>query len=318
MAARLTSSPNTQEGSMRRLVIAIVATFGLTAATSLGAAADISLTETTQVTLSCTDGHSVVLFADATTLTNLTSDVNAINASGTGTTCTLDTASLTPTTMSTSDWTVYDYNPGNGIHPRRSADSMPPTTADGGMTWQFNFRPDVFTALFTTTDPTVTGNDSMKTLTDTITVSGDANSFMTQRNGGDCVSNMPAVVRFYFASHSSSGSSSPPPGQPVMGNQPPAGFYTNFWWSNPIPTKLDLVNGKYESGSITADMKQPSEWSDWDGKNGATVAQAFIEAASNVQSIGLSFGGDCFFETGVTPTPDTFTNEVFSSRFGAS
>jgi len=295
---------------MRRLVIAIVATFGLTAATSLGAAADISLTESTQVTLSCSDGHSVVLFADATTLTNLTSDVNAINASGTGTTCTLDTASITPTTMSTSDWTVYDYNPGNGIHPRRSADSMPPTTTDG-MTWTFNFRPDVFTALFTTTDPSVTGNDYNKTLTDNISVSGDAASFMSQRQ---CGSNFPGVVRFYFASHSSSGSSAPPPGQPVMGGTPPAGFYTNFWWSNPV--HLDLLSSN-QSGTISVNMGDPSVWSDWDGQNGATVAQAFIEAASNVQSIGLSFGGSCFFETGVTPTPDTFTNEVFSSQFSA-
>jgi hypothetical protein len=34
-----------------------------------------------------------------------------------------------------------------------------------------------------------------------------------------------------------------------------------------------------------------------------------------VQAIGLSFGGLCFFETGVTPTPDTFSSEQFSSTF---
>jgi len=300
---------------MRRLVIAFAATFGLTAATSLGAAADISLTETTQVTLSCNDGHSVVLFADATMLSNLTSDVNAINASGTGTTCTLDTASIDSTTMSTSDWTVYDYNPSeNGIHPRRSGDSMPPTTTDGGMTWTFNFKPDIFTALFTTTDPSVTGDDYGKTLTDNIGVSGDAANFTTQKNGGDCVSNVPAVVRFYFTSHSSSGSSSPAPGQPVMGGTPPAGFYTNFWWSDGV--NMQMTSGM-QNKTLTEPMT-PGDWSDWDGKNAAsspTLMQAFTEAAQNVQSIGLSFGGNCFFETGVTPTPDTFTNEVFSSQF---
>ncbi len=40
-----------------------------------------------------------------------------------------------------------------------------------------------------------------------------------------------------------------------------------------------------------------------------------MEAIRKVQKIGLSFGGECFFETGVTPTPDTFTNETFSSDF---
>jgi hypothetical protein len=45
---------------------------------------------------------------------------------------------------------------------------------------------------------------------------------------------------------------------------------------------------------------------------------AFQKAIRNVQTIGLSFGGECFFETGVvaeyptgTPTP----YEVFSSSF---
>ena len=48
------------------------------------------------------------------------------------------------------------------------------------------------------------------------------------------------------------------------------------------------------------------------------VTAAFVKATQNVQAIGLSFGGLCFFETGVTPTPDTFTNEQFSSTFSES
>ena len=39
-----------------------------------------------------------------------------------------------------------------------------------------------------------------------------------------------------------------------------------------------------------------------------------IPAVLKVQAIGLSFGGECFFETGVTPT-NPFTNEAFSSMF---
>ena len=129
---------------------------------------------------------------------------------------------------------------------------------------------------------------------------------MTQHNGGaGCASNIPAAVRFYFVSPSASGSS--------VGS-PPAGFYTKFWWSNPM--HLELVNGT-QTGTITAHMSSPAEWSDWNGQSGANpaVTGAFLEAIQKVQSIGLSFGGVCFFETGVTPTPDTFTNEEFSSKF---
>jgi len=42
--------------------------------------------------------------------------------------------------------------------------------------------------------------------------------------------------------------------------------------------------------------------------------EAFLEATHKVQAIGLSFGGECFFETGVTP-PGTFNSEQFSSSF---
>ena len=45
--------------------------------------------------------------------------------------------------------------------------------------------------------------------------------------------------------------------------------------------------------------------------------RAFLEAIQNVQAIGLSFGGLCFFETGVTAeypgTPPPY--EMFSSKF---
>ena len=150
--------------------------------------------------------------------------------------------------------------------------------------------------------------DFGKKLTDNITVSGDAASFMTQHGGGDCTNNVPATVRFYFTSPSASGPST---------GQPPAGFYTHFWWSNPMHLVLDSAN---ESGTITASMADPNEWSDWNGQGGGSspaVLEAFIEATHRVQSIGLSFGGVCFFETGVTPTPNTFTGEQFSSSFNA-
>src|SRR5437667_1141339 len=189
----------------------------------------------TQVTLSCNDGHSVIFAVDQITLTSLLADVQAINTSGTGTSCTLTMAAIDPSSETT-EWTVYDYNPSNqAIAPRNSPNSLPATTDDGGMTWQFPFRPNIYTALFTTTDRSMTGNQSTTTLMDTISVSGPATTFTTQHNGGAaCASNVPATVRFFFRSPSASGSSLPAPGTPVKGGLPPAGFYTQFWWSNPV------------------------------------------------------------------------------------
>ena len=131
----------------------------------------------------------------------------------------------------------------------------------------------------------------------------------TQHNGGNCVSNVPAAVRFYFRSPSASGPST---------GTPPAGFYTQFWWSNPVDVRLLTGN---QSAPITANMFDPSEWSDWNGQRGDSspaVLAAFVEATQKVQAIGLSFGGECFFETGVTAeyqpgTPPPY--EIFSSKF---
>jgi hypothetical protein len=289
----------------KRLLVMLVAAAALTAVLPGSVAADISLTQTNQVLVSCNDGHSLPLSMDSSTLASLTADVQSINASGSGLTCTLDASTLGPSSE-TRDWTVYDYNPSNqALAPRNSPNKMPAFTPDGGITWTFPFKPDIYTALFTTTDPSLTGNLTGRTLTDDISVSGDATSFMTQHNGGaGCNTNVPATVRFYFVSPSASGSS--------VGS-PPAGFYTKFWWSNPV--NLQLLFGN-QTGQIVANMSNPAEWSDWNGTpaSNPAVTAAFFEATQKVQSIGLSFGGVCFFETGVTPT-DPFTNEGFSSQF---
>jgi hypothetical protein len=289
---------------MRHLMLALAASLGLMAALPGSVTADVGLIQTNQVTLSCNDGHSVILDVDSATLASLAADVQSINTSGTGTSCSLNTTAIDPSSETT-EWTVYDYNPSNQeLAPRNSPNKMPATTPDGGATWGFPFKPDIYTALFTTTDRSLTGNLTGRTLMDHISVSGDAARFMTQHGGGDCVGNVPAAVRFYFVAPSASGSS--------VGS-PPAGFYTRFWWSNPV--HLDLVSSN-QMGTITADMSNPAEWSDWNGQSGANpaVTAAFFEAIQKVQSIGLSFGGDCFFETGVTPT-QPFTNEQFSNMF---
>lgn len=290
-------------------LLALALGLGLICAFPAATAAGVLPTQTNQVILSCTDGHSVILWVDSATLSSLTAEVAAINASGTGTSCGLNTKASDPPS-GTAKWTVYDYNPsGHEIAPRNSPNSMPATTS--GTTTMFNFLPGAFTALLTSTDKSLTGDLSGKTLTDNISLSGPATTFMTQDGGADCVGNTPAAVRFYFVSPSASGATPPPPGQH------PAGFYTQFWWSHPVQPHY-LVTGD-QSINITASMADPAEWSDWNGQSGANpaVSEAFLEATHNVQTVGLSFGGDCFFETGVqaeypgSPPP----YETFSSNF---
>ena len=295
---------------MKRLLVGVVLVAAALVVVLMpgSVSADINLTQTHQVALSCTDGHSVILGVDSTTLSSLTADVAAINADGTGTSCSLNTTASVPPS-GTAKWTVYDYNPsGQEIAPRNSPNSRPATTS--GTTTIFDFLPGAFTALLTTTDKSLTGDLSSKTLTDTISLNGPATTFMTQHNGGNCVSNVPAAVRFFFVSPSASGKST------ATG----AGFYTRFWWSNPV--HMDMVSGS-QSQLISADVGNPAEWSDWNGKSGAdpTAAAAFLEAAQHVQTVGLSFGGDCFFETGVQaeyPAGSPPPYEMFSSNFSES
>ena len=263
-----------------------------------------------QVILSCTDGHSVVLSVDAATLTGLAADVDAINASGTGVSCTLDSTALDPSSQTTA-WTVYDYNPSNhALAPRNSPNKMPATTSVSGTT--FDFLPGKFTALLTTTDRSLTGDLSMTTLTDQISVSGPATTtFMTQHGGGDCVGDVPAAVRFYFVSPSASGS--------TVGS-PPAGFYTQFWWSNLAPDVQDvtLVTDPQGPASMSAVVADPNQWSDWNGKKGddsPEVLEHFMVAIHNVKTVGFSFGGGCFFENGVTTSDG---GGIFHTTFSES
>jgi hypothetical protein len=287
---------------LRRLILALCAPLAFGALTPMGVAADLATQ--TQATLSCSDGHSVVMSLDQTGLTNLLGEVQAINTGGL-----MTCAVTTDTSNDTADWTVYDYNPsGQAIAPRHSPNSLPATTS--GSTTTFTFRNGVYTALLTTTDSGLTGNKSSTTLTDTVRLHGNSGATFTSQNGDGC--STPPTARFYFTSPAASGQSvgPPPPGNP------PAGFYTQFWWSNPVA--VTLVADGQTGPPITADMMNPSEWSDWDGKGGTSQPEAFAEATRKVQSIGLSFGGGCFFENGVTALSNDNSTEQLSSTFTES
>jgi hypothetical protein len=253
----------------------------------------------TQVTLSCNDGHSVIFQVDQAELTSLLADVQAINASGTGTSCTLTMAAIDPSSK-TAEWTVYDYNPSNqAIAPRNSPNSMPAMTS--GNTTTFPFKLNIYTALLTTTDSGLTGDLSSKTLNVTVSVDGGSGTFQ-HRDGGSC-SPDETFVRFFFVSPKASGTT----------GTGTTGFYTQFWWSN--PTSVPLVTDPEEQMMISQLVNDPAIWSDWNGKKGtdsAEVMEAFQVAIHNVQTVGLSFGGGCFFENGVTTSDGGGT---FNSTF---
>jgi hypothetical protein len=68
------------------------------------------------------------------------------------------------------------------------------------------------------------------------------------------------------------------------------------WWSNPISETL-------AAGSATLTVRlSPDQWSSVNGKSGSADAAAqagFNSALRNVSSLGLTFGGGCFFGHGV-------------------
>jgi hypothetical protein len=198
---------------------------------------------------------------------------------------------------------VYDYNPsGQAIAPRVSPASMPATTT--GNTTYFPFKPDIYTALLTTTDSNLTGDLSARTLNVTVSVTDGAGTFQDQHNGG--CSPDEKYVRFYFVSPRASGTT----------GTGTTGFYTQFWWSNPV--HVPLATDPQDPLLISQIVNAPSMWSDWNGKRGsdsAEVTEKFLVAIHNVKTVGLSFGGGCFFENGVTTSDGSGT---FQSTFTES
>ena len=71
---------------------------------------------------------------------------------------------------------------------------------------------------------------------------------------------------------------------------------SNRWWSNPVSFTL-------ASGTATLSVPlQPDQWSDTYGQEGdssPTTEKEFAEAIANVNFIGMTFGGGCFFGHGV-------------------
>jgi hypothetical protein len=171
------------------------------------------------------------------------------------------------------NWTAFAWNDGNSISPQATFSSNPVT---------FNFEQGKFTALLVSSSKHWTGDLTGKTLTDDVTLSAPGTTFADQ-NGGGCTPDQ-QTTRLFF--------------------QSPGFAFTNFWWSNPASITLTPTGGSFH---LTVSLTDPSQWSDFNGKNGATEVTGFKDAVSKVSTVGLSFGGGCFFENGVTITSGSAT-----------
>ena len=173
-----------------------------------------------------------------------------------------------------SKWRVGYYTPSNP-----GTLSMSSTPQGGGIA-TFDFTNQNNTALLVTNHGAykgqLLGDLTGRTITTTFSITGAGAFTYFGQGTADNPCATPASVRLFFTTDNGGGFA-----------------YTHYWWSN--PESRVLANGLW---TLTATV-EPAEWSDWNGQTGTTEPAGFADAASNVTSIGFSFGGGCFFENGV-------------------
>jgi hypothetical protein len=191
--------------------------------------------------------------------------------------------SAAPALAGGSGWHVGSFTPSGQTLSFASADQAP----DGIAAFDFTNQPN--TALLVTDQGSspLLGDDRGKNVTATFTITGATGAFTYFGEGtadNPCVS--PANTRLFFETSNAGGFDE-----------------THFWWSN--PSSAILADGTF---TVTATVNG-AEWSDFFGHFGSDprYSAGFDAAASNVKSIGLSFGGGCFFENGVGTTDGSGT-----------
>jgi hypothetical protein len=140
------------------------------------------------------------------------------------------------------------------------------------------------------------GDLSGKTVAADFTVSGlTTGNTITYFNEPDACGGTTAYVRYFFQTSNAGGFDE-----------------THYWWSNPVSSPL-TGNGSANLAPVGFDG---SNWSDFYGHfgNDPAYSAGFASAVSNITTIGLSFGGGCFFENGVGTTDGsgTFTLNHFT------
>lgn len=196
--------------------------------------------------------------------------------------------SAAPAVAGGSGWHVGSLTPSGRTLSMASAN----TPATGIATFDFTDRADTNLLVTNQGSSSLLGDDRGKTVTATFDISGaTAGAFFYDTTNNPC--GTAANTRLFFQTSNAGGFDE-----------------THFWWSN--PSSAILANGTF---TVTATVAG-AQWSDFFGHfgNDPSFAAGFDAAASNVTSIGLSFGGGCFFENGVGTADGsgTFTLTSFS------
>jgi hypothetical protein len=160
-----------------------------------------------------------------------------------------------------------------------------------------NFTDQTNTALLVTTHGAAKGSTlgdlTGRQVTATSHISGLTGSVI-YFNEPDACGGTTAFVRYFFQTSNAGGFDE-----------------THYWWSNPVSAAL-TSDGPIALASVALDG---ANWSDFFGHfgNEPAFSAGFTAAVSNVTTIGLSFGGGCFFENGVGTTDGsgTFTLDSF-------
>jgi hypothetical protein len=171
-----------------------------------------------------------------------------------------------------SKWKVYSLASSG-----QTLSSKVASSKTGGVSFVFGTTPSTNYVMTAPDSPDFTG----KQISVAYTISAGATFSYDSSNGNTC--GTPATARVYLQA-ASNGPFNP----------------SNYWWSH--SGSAVLVSG---NSSFTADTNNPSDWSDYYGHSAGDSAysDAFAAAVKNVGSVGLSFGGGCFFANGVGATP---------------
>jgi hypothetical protein len=178
---------------------------------------------------------------------------------------------------SASNWKAYDLNSSGQALRSRTAPQSGTTIAN----FAFLAMPSTTSYLLTSWsgyNGSLLGNLSGNDISANYSIDGSSPVFAYRTANNPC--GTPASVRLYFQGA-------------TKGGFDPA----HYWWSN-LGSNV-LVEGQNQG--MTDSLASPQNWTDIYGKSGASPegAAGFEAAVHDVDSIGVSYGGGCFFANGV-------------------
>jgi hypothetical protein len=178
-------------------------------------------------------------------------------------------------------WKVYDYNPSNRAFRQR----VPTNLNAGGVEFSFLSTPDTAYLLTGNKHSGLLGDLTGGILTAEVGITPAGTCVQYYGGPSGCSS---ATVRLYFETDTSGKGFDP----------------KDYWWftgSGSGEAALSLMT----TATLTGDLADPSQWSDWDGHNALydqAHTDAFNAAVANVQYVGLSYGGGSGYANGVGAT----------------